>query len=121
VQYALLIYQDEAVADATPESMQAMVDEYRGYEIWLAARGIKRAGEALYPTDHATTVRLRDGEELTTDGPFAESREQLGGFYLLECDNLDDALEAARECPGSAHGSVEVRPVVDLTRFEGGS
>lgn len=121
MRYVLLIYQDMAVADASPESMRAMVDEYRVYEEWLAAKGIKRAGEALYPTDQATTVRVREGGELMTDGPFAETREQLAGFYLLECDNLDDALEAARACPGSGHGSIEVRPVVDLSRFEGGS
>ena len=118
--YALLIYGNEADADATPAGMSAMLDEYQGYEGWLEDRGIKRAAEALYPTDQATTMRVRDEEALTTDGPFAETKEQLGGFYLLECDHLDDALEAARMCPGSRRGAVEIRPVVDLAQFRGG-
>jgi hypothetical protein len=93
------------------------MDEYRAYEAWLQERGIKRAGEALQDTSQATTVRVRDEGAMTTDGPFAETKEQLGGFYLLECDDLDDALEAARRCPGSTYGSVEVRPVVDFDQM----
>ena len=118
--YALLIYGDEADVDATPDGMNAMVDQYRDYEGWLADRGVKRGAEALYPTDQATTMRVRGEEAMTTDGPFAETKEQLGGFYLIECDHLDDALEAARMCPGSRRGAVEVRPVVDFAQFEGG-
>ena len=118
--YALLIYGDETTADPTPDGMRTMVDEYRAYEAWLAERGVKQGGEALWPTDHATTVRVRDDEVTTVDGPFSETREQLGGFYLLECEHLDEALQAARSCPGSRHGSVEVRPVVDLSALEGG-
>jgi hypothetical protein len=118
--YAILIYGDESTADTSPPGMKAMVDRYQEYERWLDRRGIKRGAEALWPTDHATTVRVRDGDVLTTDGPFAETKEQLGGFYLLECEHLDEALEAARACPGSRHGSVEVRPVVDLGAFEVG-
>jgi hypothetical protein len=118
--YALLIYGDERAADPTPDGMKAMLDGYRDYEGWLADRGIKRGAEALYPTDRATTLRVRDGEAMTIDGPFAETKEQLGGFYLLECDNLDDALEAAALCPGSRFGAIEVRPVVDFGLIEGG-
>ncbi|MEO8476346.1 MAG: YciI family protein [Actinomycetota bacterium] len=118
--YALLIYGNEAEVDATAEGMRAMLDAYRGYEAWLEDRGIKRAAEALYPTDRATTMRVREDEAITTDGPFAETKEQLGGFYLLECEHLDDALEAARMCPGSRSGAVEVRPVVDFAQLEGG-
>ena len=120
MRYAILIYADEAGVDATPDGMKAMFDEYRGYERWLADRGIKRGAEALYPTDQATTLRVREGEVMTIDGPFAETKEQLGGLYVLECEHLDEALEAARACPGSRHGSVEVRPVVDLDAVEGG-
>ncbi len=118
--YAILIYGDEASLDTTPDGMKAMFDLYQDYERWLADRGIKRGAEALYPTDQATTLRVRDGEVMTIDGPFAETKEQLGGFYLVECEHLDEALEAARACPGSRHGSIEVRPVVDLGAFEGG-
>jgi hypothetical protein len=118
--YALLIYGDETSATGvSAEAMKTMAADYWAYEEWLAEKGIKRAGEALHPTDRATTVRSREGRDLTTDGPFAETKEQLGGFYLLECDNLDDALEAARRCPGSRHGSIEVRPVLEFVPPEG--
>ena len=113
MQYAILIYGDQsAAANASPEETQQVMDEYWKYEAWLAERGTKVAGEALHDTSQATTVRVRDGETLTTDGPFAETKEQLGGFYLLECANLDEAMEAAAKCPGSWFGSVEVRPVM---------
>jgi hypothetical protein len=119
MRYTLLIYGDEtAGADATPEQLQEIMDGYWAYEAWLGEAGIKRAGEALQDTGQATTVRVRDDGAMTTDGPFAETKEQLGGFYLIECDNLDDALEAARRCPGSTHGSVEVRPVLDFSQLE---
>jgi hypothetical protein len=119
MQYTLLIYGDEtAGADAPPDQLKQVMDEYWASEEWLAAKGIKRAGEALFDTSQATTVRVRDDGAVTVDGPFAETKEQLGGFYVVECDNLDDALEAARQCPGSKYGSVEVRPVVDFTQTE---
>ncbi len=113
--YALLIYGDQnAVAAASPEETKQVMDEYWKYEAWLAEKGNKHAGEALADTTPATTVRVRDGKTVTTDGPFAETKEQLGGFYLLECANLDEALEAAAKCPGSWLGSVEVRPVMEF-------
>jgi hypothetical protein len=122
MRYTLLIYGEEtASADAPPEQLQQIMDGYWAYEAWLAEEGIKVAGEALLDTTQATTVRVRDGSAMTTDGPFAETKEQLGGFYLLECDNLDDALEAARRCPGSTYGSVEVRPVMEFDQPEGGA
>jgi hypothetical protein len=119
MQYALLIYGDESAgADVPPEQQTQVMDEWRAYEEWLGERGIKRAGEALHDTSQATTVRVRGDEAMTTDGPFAETKEQLGGFYVLECDNLDDALEAARRCPGGRFGSIEVRPVMEFTQME---
>jgi hypothetical protein len=119
MRYTLLIYGEETGGDdASPDQLQEMMDEYRAYEAWLEERGVKLAGEALQDTSQATTVRVRDGGAMTTDGPFAETKEQLGGFYLLECDNLDDALEAARRCPGSTYGSIEVRPVFDFSQME---
>jgi len=75
--------------------------------------GVLLGGEGLQPTSTATTVRVRDGEALTTDGPFAETREQLGGYYLLDCKDLDDAISWAAKIPGAQNGSVEVRPVMD--------
>ncbi|MGH2629910.1 MAG: YciI family protein [Actinomycetota bacterium] len=120
MRYTLLIYSDEtASADAPPEQLKQVMDAYWAYEAWLAETGIKVAGEALLDTSQATTVRVRDDDSMTTDGPFAETKEQLGGFYLVECDNLDDALEAARRCPGSTYGSIEVRPVMEFDQSEG--
>ena len=74
------------------------------------------AGEALHPTSTATTVRVRDGRTLTTDGPFAETKEQLGGYYLVDCKNLDEAIQWAAKIPHASISSVEVRPVVDFSQ-----
>ena len=113
MQYALLIYGDEsAAANVSPADTQQVMDDYWKYEAWLAEKGNKLGGEALHDTSQATTVRVRDGKTVTTDGPFAETKEQLGGFYLVEAADLDGAIEAAAKCPGSAQGSVEVRPVM---------
>jgi hypothetical protein len=115
MKYGLLIYGDEKqLQSASQEDIDQSMDAWWKYEAWLQERGIKLAGEALHPTNQATTVRVQGGQRMTTDGPFAETKEQLGGFYLLECANLDEALEAAAECPGSWIGSVEVRPVQEF-------
>jgi hypothetical protein len=112
MQYTLLIYGDETAQDsATPEQTDAVMAEWGAYDQWLTEKGFKRAGEALQPTEQATTVR----GTATVDGPFAETKEQLGGFYLIECDDLDQALEAAKRCPGAKYGAIEVRPVIDLS------
>jgi hypothetical protein len=111
MQYALLIYEDETFWQSTrPEQMGQMMDGYRrfGEEVGERIKG----GEALQPTATATTVRVRDGERLLTDGPFAETREQLGGFYIVEAGSLDEALGYAAKIPGAATGCVEVRPVM---------
>ena len=100
-QYLLLIYGDEtARAEATQDDRTAMFKLYGEYSQWLADKGWMRGGDALHDTSQATSVRVKDGERLVTDGPFAETKEQLGGFYLIEVDNLDDAIEAAARCPG---------------------
>ncbi len=115
MKYALLIYGDQGQGqDASPEELQAVLDEWWKYEAWLGEKGIKLAGEALQTTDQATTVRVKDGETIMTDGPFAETKEQLGGFYLLDVANLDEALEAAAKCPGALTGSIEIRPVMEF-------
>jgi hypothetical protein len=115
LKYTLLIYGDpSAAAGASEEDLKAVMDGWWKYEAWLGEKGIKLAGEALHPTDQATTVRYEDGETVTTDGPFAETKEQLGGFYLIDVANLDEALEAAAKCPGAFTGAIEVRPVEEF-------
>lgn len=109
--YLLLIYQDEANLPATPEAFAAMADEYGAYTNAIAAQGILVHGEALQPTSASTTVRIRDGKALITDGPFAETKEALGGLYLVECEDLDGALAAAAGIPGARTGTIEVRPI----------
>lgn len=113
MQYMFLIYTDEAAgAQMTAEQQEAIMGGYWKFEELVSARGVRRAGEALMPTMTAKTVRVRDGKTLTTDGPFAETKEQLGGFYLLDCKDLDEALEFAAHIPSVTDGSIEVRPVM---------
>ena len=116
MRYMLLIYSDEkAAADASPEQRGQMFAEYEKYSAWLTEKGWMRAGDPLADTDQATTVRQTDGKVLATDGPFAETKEQLGGYYLVECANLDEAIEAAGRIPSVVFGgSVEVRPLIDM-------
>jgi hypothetical protein len=98
----------------TPEQQAAELQRWFDYSEWLQQQGWMLAGDPLQDVEHATTVRIRNGETLTTDGPFAETKEQLGGYYLLECDDLDQAIEAATRCPGALNGSIEVRPLMDF-------
>jgi hypothetical protein len=115
VQYVLLIYSDPAGGQEMSESERnALKGEYFAYTDGLRQAGVFVGGEALESVDTATTVRHRDGAQLVTDGPFAETREVLGGFYLLECDSLDEALDHAGRCPGARGGSIEVRPVMAM-------
>ncbi|HXG25561.1 MAG TPA: YciI family protein [Candidatus Binatia bacterium] len=122
MRYLVLIY-DENTANPSPEPpdmavVQQVMEEYNAYGELLRSRGAFVGGEALKPVTSATTVRVRDGRTLTTDGPFAETKEALGGFYLIEAKDLDEALELAAACPGAKVGSVEVRPVVDFDAGE---
>jgi hypothetical protein len=113
MKFLLSIYTDESsFADATPEDASKMTAAYSVLTREMEAAGIVLGGEGLQPTSTATTVRVRDGERLLTDGPFAETREALGGFYLIDVDDLDAALGWAAKIPGAAWGSVEVRPVM---------
>jgi hypothetical protein len=93
---------------------EALFNDYNAYTDALKKAGVSLGGEALQPTDTATTVRLRDGKKFTTHGPFAETKEQLGGYYLLDCKNLDEALDWAAKCPGAQAGSIEVRPIMEF-------
>ena len=112
MQYMLLIYGDEnAWEGMSPEEQAEGLKPWDDYTKWLKDSGAYVAGDALAPTTAATTVRVRDGQTLTTDGPFAETKEQLGGYYLIEAENLDDAIAAAARCPGAHGGTMEVRPV----------
>jgi hypothetical protein len=114
MKYLLTIYVDESgAAQATPEDGTRMMSEYGAFGEAAEAAGVLLGGEGLQPTSTATTVRVRDGETLFTDGPFAETREQLGGYYLLQCADLDEATRWAAKIPGARTGAVEVRPVMD--------
>lgn len=112
MQYLLLIYTSEAEASAmSPEAGAAEMQGYFAFTQDIVQRGKFKAGDALKPTSTATTVRVRDGKTLTTDGPFAETREQLGGYYLIEATDLDDAIAIAAKIPGAQRGSIEIRPI----------
>ena len=112
--YLLLIYQDEAARSQWSEEEQAAeYQDYFAFSVESEKRGVS-AGAALMPSNTATTVQVRNGKTLTTDGPFAETKEQLGGFYMLHCDDLDEAIEIAAKIPGARHGSIEIRPVMEI-------
>jgi hypothetical protein len=99
----------------TPEEQAAEFPRWSAYTEELRSAGIMQAGDALHPSETATTVRVRDGETQVTDGPFAETKETLGGYYLIEVPDLDTALKHAAKMPNIGYGSVEVRPVVDFS------
>ncbi len=113
MQYLLLIYDDETHMGRMPEAEQkAYIDDFGVFTKAIIDSGEFKAGEALTPTSTATSVRVREGKTLLTDGPFAETREQLGGFYLVEAENLDRAVEIAARIPTAKHGTIEVRPIM---------
>ncbi len=112
MQYLLLIYDDEKVWEAMPkEQSDAMFGAYMQFTKDVKASGHFVAGDALQPVHTATTVRVRDGKLTTTDGPFAETREQLGGYYLIEAKDLDEAVKIAAKIPSVTVGSIEIRPI----------
>ena len=113
MQYLLLIYENESEANArSAEAKQKTYADYGTFTKSIIQSGNFKAGDALQPVSTATTVRVRDGKQLVTDGPFAETREQLGGYYLIEAKDLDEARGIAARIPGARHGSIEVRPVM---------
>ena len=112
MQYLLMIYQNEAeYAKNDAATSQKMLGEYQAFTQGIIQSGNFKAGDRLQPTSTATTVRVRDGKTLTTDGPFAETREQLGGYFLVEAKDLNAAIEIAARIPGARIGSIEVRPI----------
>ena len=113
MQYMLLIYDDEKKLAAMPDAEQGQfMGGYMEFTQSIKKSGHHRAGDALHPTSTATSVRVRDGKTLSTDGPFAETREQLGGYYLIEAKDLDEAIAIAARIPSAKLGTIEVRPVV---------
>ena len=112
MQYMALIYSDQAGWEALSESEQASwLERYRAFIDEARESGVYLDGDALANTRDATTVRVRDAETLVTDGPYAEVKEALGGYFLFDCESIDDAIEWAARSPAAEHGAVEVRPV----------
>lgn len=115
MKYLCLIYGIEPdMSKVSPEEMKTMMGEYETFTKDIVQKGQYVAGEALQPVRTATTVRVREGKVLTTDGPFAETKERLGGFYLVDAPDLNEALRIAGRIPGARFGCVEVRPIMDV-------
>jgi hypothetical protein len=119
MKYLCLIYENEKNWESLPPAeSEAVMNEYFTFTGDIRKNGKYVAGEALQPTATATTVRVRNGKVSTTDGPFAETKEQLGGFYLIEAKDLNDAIQVASRIPSARFGSIEVRPVMDFSEEE---
>ena len=115
MRYLCLIYAEEAIQERmTPEEQGALFGAYGAFTEELEKSGSMLGGEALQPTATATTVQLRNGNTVTIDGPFAETKEQLGGFYMIEAKDLDEAVAWAAKIPSAAVGSIEVRPIMEF-------
>jgi hypothetical protein len=110
MRYLILIYSEEPATPPPQSRLEEIGAAYGAYTAMLRDRGAFLDGDALGPTSTATTVRNRDGQTLITDGPFAETKEALGGFYVVEAADLDEAIALAKQCPGASWGSIEVRP-----------
>jgi hypothetical protein len=115
MRYLLMIAtNEEQLFNSSEAESTAMSAEYATYTEEVAQAGFLLGGERLRPTADATTVRVRDGEVLTSDGPFAETKEQIGGYYMVDAKDLDHAIELAAKIPGARYGSIEVRPIWEL-------
>ena len=114
MRYLFLICANEAEeAKMTPEERGALFAAYGKFTQEVKDRGAYIGGNPLHPTTTATTVRVREGKTIATDGPFAETKEQMGGYYLLNCANLDEAIELGARIPSARHGSIEIRPILE--------
>ena len=119
MKYLCLIYENEKSFETlSPADGEAIMNEYFAFTEGIRRSGQYVAGEALQPTATATTVKVRNGKVSTTDGPFAETKEQLGGFYMIEAKDLNEAIQVAAKIPSARHGSIEVLPVVDFSAEE---
>ena len=117
MRYLCLIYEDEKAWEAKPQAeLEAIMGEYFTFTENIRSNGKLVAGDALQPTPTATTVRVRNGKISTTDGPYVETKEQLGGFYLIDAKDLNEAIQVAAKIPGARDGAVEVRPVIDFSQ-----
>ena len=117
MRYLCLIYENEKQWESLPQAeSEAIMGEYFAFTETIRGNGKLVAGEALQPTPTATTVRVRNGKISTTDGPFVETKEQLGGFYLIDAKDLNEAIQIAAKIPSARFGGVEVRPVVDFSQ-----
>jgi hypothetical protein len=117
MKYLCLIYEDESTYATMPkEEADAVFGEYFSFTEGIKQSGHLLGGEALQPTPSATTLRVRNGKISTTDGPFVETKEQLGGYYLINAKDLNDAIQVASKIPGARYGAVEVRPVMEFNQ-----
>jgi hypothetical protein len=116
MRYLLMICTEEATVEGAMSEAEATAHlaEYGEFMTKMGERGVLQGGARLQPVSDATTVRVRDGEVLTTDGPFAETKEQIGGYYMVDCKDLDEAIEVAAAIPGARFGSIEVRPIWEM-------
>jgi hypothetical protein len=115
MRYLMLICTDESADTATsPAEAEASMAEYGVFMEEMGKRGVLQGGERLRPTTDATTVRVQDGETVTSDGPFAETKEQIGGYFVVDAKDLDEAIEIAAKIPGARFGSIEVRPIWEM-------
>jgi hypothetical protein len=115
MRYLMLICGDESAQQAaSPAEGSAMTGDYMKFGEEMTKRGVLQGGERLHPTTDATTVQLRNGEVLTSDGPFAETKEQIAGYYVVGAKDLDDAIEIAAKIPGARTGTIEVRPIWEM-------
>ena len=116
MKYLCLIYEDETFWNKMPKpELDAMMVDYRAFSSAYKQSGQVLGGNALQPTTSATTIRVRNGKMSTTDGPFAETREQLGGYYLLDAKDLNEAIQIAAKIPSARTGSIEVRPIMEFS------
>lgn len=115
MRYLLMICTDESsIAATSPGEDQANMAEYGVFMEEMGGRGVLQGGERLRPTSDATSVQVRDGQVLTVDGPFAETKEQVGGYFVVDCQDLDEAIEVAAKIPGARLGTIEVRPIWEM-------
>ena len=114
MRYLLLIYEEPPPHPPTPEEWAVMMPLYNAFTAWLNEQGWNKGGEALHDVDSATTISVRDGKRIVTDGPFAETKEHLGGYYVIDVPSLDDAIEAASRIPDATFGRVEIRPIKEF-------
>jgi hypothetical protein len=117
MKYMLLIYADQSeMPQYTPEQSKAAIQNWMSYQNELKAAGVIVEHNSLNPVTDATNVRVRGGKRLIADGPFAETHEQLGGYFVLECANLDEAIDWAGKMPGAKYGTVEIRPIMTYSQ-----